>query len=140
MDKQQALAEFWNSFGLPAYDENTVPPNAPIPRITYNVVTDSLGYVVSAHGSLWYRSSSWKDISLKANEIEKRLGEHGGEVIELQNGKIWINKGWPFAQRMNDTDDSIRRIYLNIQIEYLTTYQKGECNGKKVHSHSQKYF
>lgn len=122
MDKAQAIDNFWNSFGLPAYDENTVPQNAEIPRITYNIVSDSLGSPVSMTASVWYRSSSWKDISLKTKEIEKRLGEHGGEVITLDEGKMWIVKGTPFAQRMSDPDNSIRRIYLNIQVEFLTPY------------------
>lgn len=122
MDKVQALNDFWNSFGLPAYDENTVPPDAPMPRITYNVVTDNLEHIVSLYASIWYRSSSWKEITLKAAEIEKRLGEHGGVVIALDEGRMWIDRGQPFAQRMDDTDDSIRRIYMNIQVEYLTAY------------------
>lgn len=122
MDKAQAIDQFWNSFNLPAYDENTVPQNAELPRITYNVVTDSLENVVNLHASLWYRDSSWKNITHKAEEVEKRLGEHGGELIDLDEGKVWIVKGTPFAQRMLDPDNSIRRIYLNIQVEFLTPY------------------
>lgn len=122
MDKAQAIDAFWNSFGLPAYDENTVPQNATLPRITYNVATGSLEDVISLTGSLWYRSSSWQDISLKAKEIEKRLGIHGGEVIDLDDGKLWLVKGNPFSQRMPDPDNSIRRIYINIQAEFLTAY------------------
>lgn len=122
VDKAQAIDQFWNSFGLPAYDENTVPQNAIMPRITYNVMTGSLGDVISMSASLWYKSSSWKDISLKAEEIEKRLGLHGGELIDLEDGKLWIVKGVPFLQRMSDPDDSIRRIYINVQAEFLTPY------------------
>lgn len=122
MDKAQAIDQFWNSFNLPAYDENTVPQNAELPRITYNVVTDSLENVVNLHASLWYRDSSWKNITHKAEEVEKRLGEHGGELIDLDEGKVWIVKGTPFAQRMLDPDNSIRRIYFNIQVEFLTPY------------------
>lgn len=122
MDKAQAIDAFWNSFGLPAYDENTVPQNATLPRITYNVATGSLEDVISLTGSLWYRSSSWRDISLKAKEIERRLGLHGGEVIDLDDGKLWLVKGSPFSQRMPDPDNSIRRIYINIQAEFLTAY------------------
>ncbi len=122
MDKAQAISGFWNSFGLPAYDENTVPQDAVLPRITYSIATDSLENVVNLSASIWYRTTSWKDITEKANEIERRLGEYGGQVIDLSNGKVWIMKGTPFAQRMNDPDDSIRRIVINIQVEYLTAY------------------
>lgn len=122
MDKAQAINYFWNSFNLPAYDESTVPQDAPMPRITYDVVTGSLEDILSMSASLWYKSNSWKDISLKATEIEKRLGLHGGEIIDLDDGKLWIVKGRPFSQRMTDPDDSIRRIYINVQAEFLTPY------------------
>lgn len=122
MDKAQAIDQFWNSFGLPAYDESTVPQNAAMPRITYSVATDSLENIVNLSASIWYRTTTWKDITLKTNEIERRLGEYGGQLIDLSNGKVWIMKGAPFAQRMNDPDDSIRRIVINIQVEYLTAY------------------
>lgn len=122
MDKAQAIDYFWNSFGIPAYDENTVPQNAPMPRITYSVATGSLEDVINLNASLWYRSSSWKEISLKAKEIEMRLGLHGGEILDLDDGKLWLVKGVPFYQRMNNPDDSIRRIYINVQAEFLAPY------------------
>lgn len=123
MNKSQAIHKFWNSFEWPAYDENTVPKDAPIPRITYNVTTDSFENVVNLYGSLWDRNASWERIVLKSMEIEKYLGEHGGEVIDLDIGKLWLVKGTPFAQRMGDPDDSaIRRIYINVQAEFLTPY------------------
>ena len=37
MDKYQAINEFWNRFGVMAYDENTVPDDAELPYITYGV-------------------------------------------------------------------------------------------------------
>jgi hypothetical protein len=122
MDKAQAIDYFWNSFGLMAFDENTVPKWAQMPYITYNISTDRLDNVVSMSASLWYRTTSWKDITNKANEIEKYLGEHGGIVLKLNEGRMWINKGTPFIQRINDPDDSIRRIRLNIQTEFLTAF------------------
>ena len=131
MDKSQAINYFWKSFGWPAYDENTVPDyiyddqgnkiKVEPPYITYNVAMDSLENVVSLYASLWDHSNSWKNISMKAKEIEERLG-NGGQVIRLDKGALWICKGAPFAQRMSDVDDSIRRIYLNIQVEFLTAY------------------
>lgn len=122
MDKAQAIDYFWNGFGLPAYDESTVPGNAGMPRITYNVATGDLFDTVSLYASIWYRSTSWWAITQKAKEIERRLGEYGGEVISLDEGKLWIVKGSPFMQRMSDPDDSIRRIYINVIAEFLTAY------------------
>ena len=42
MDKSQALNTFWNSFGIPAYDEYTVPDGTSIPYITYDTATDAV--------------------------------------------------------------------------------------------------
>ena len=120
MDKAQALYQFWSNF-LPAYDENNVPDDAELPYITYMTATDSLGYVVQLNGSIWYRSTRWDEITKKADEIAEYIG-YGGKVVKLDDGYMWLTKGTPFAQRMRDEDDSIRRIYINIQAEYLTAY------------------
>lgn len=123
MDKAQAIQELWSSFGIPAYDENTVPQDAKMPYITYNIATDSIGNVVNLSASVWYRSYSWKEISEKCDEIAKYLGEYGFAKIKLDDGYVWFTKGSPFAQRMADqTDDMIRRMYINVQAEFLTAY------------------
>lgn len=121
MDKAQALNLFWSSFGLPAYDETTVPDDAEMPRITYNVATDSLNNVLPLSASLWYRSKSWEDITKKSEEIAEAITGHGYISYPIDGGYLWIVKGTPFAQRMrDDNDDMIRRIYINITAEFLT--------------------
>lgn len=119
MTKEQVIQFFWSSFGLPAYDENTVPETATMPYITYESKTDSLGNVVSLSASLWWRSKSWKDISEKADEINNYLSL-GGKMIGIKNGSVWIQRGSPFSQRVPDPDDSIRRININIQVEFIS--------------------
>ena len=118
MDKIQALNNFWNGFGLTAYDESTVPDDTPLPYITYSVAEDELGYTVSVTASIWYRSKRWDEITSKLEQISERIGR-GGVMIRFDGGAMWLKKGSPFAQRMRDEDDSIRRIFMNIEIEYL---------------------
>lgn len=123
MDKGQKLHEFWNSFEIPAYDENSVPDDVKYPYITYSVVDDSLGNVVNLTGSLWYRSSSWAGVESKKNEVAKRVGEFGFLSLPIDNGYIYLVKGTPFAQRMVDpSDELVKRMYLNLQAEFLTAY------------------
>lgn len=120
MDKAQGIHSFWSSYGLDAYDMYTVPTGSSMPYITYEVSLDRLDGVLNLSASLWYHSTSWSDVSKKADEILESLS-NGGRVIKLDQGYLWVTPGTPFAQRMDDpTDDSIRRIILNIQAEFLT--------------------
>lgn len=119
MDKVQALDKFWNGFALPAYDESSVPDQAQFPYITYSVSMDSLGNVVNLHANLWYRSTSWRESTLKVEEISKDIS-YGFKTIPFDGGYIYITRGAPFAQRMDDPDDNlIKRYYINVQAEFL---------------------
>lgn len=123
MNKAQAIHKFWSGFGLPAYDENSVPDNAVMPYITYGVSTGALDDTIMLTGSLWYRSASWQGVSLKADEIARAVGKNGYKISVLDNGYLWITQGSPFAQRMSDqSDNMIRRIYLVLNAEFLTPY------------------
>lgn len=123
MDKAEALHSFWSSFGMKAYDEQTVPDGAVVPYITYNVATDSLDNVVPLTGSLWYRGTGWEDVTKKADEIARRIGEYGHVTVKIDGGYLYITKGSPFAQRVVDANDELsRRIYINIVAEFLTAY------------------
>ena len=122
MDKTQALDKFWNSFELPAYDQSTIPIDAKLPYITYEAATDSFENALPLTASLWYRTNSWEKISQKAEEISKYIYEHNPVTQKIKGGRMYITKGTPFAQRMDDEDDSIRRIVLNITVEFLTAY------------------
>jgi hypothetical protein len=123
MTKAAAMYQFWRSFGLPTYEENSVPTgdNAPaLPYLTYQFATDDFGKEVALTGSLWYRSTSWTQANEKAEEISKAIGR-GGKMLPCDGGAIWIKKGTPFAQNMSDeSDDKIKRKYLNLVVEYFT--------------------
>lgn len=122
MDKAQAIHAFWSSFELTAYDENTVPDNAQMPYITYNVAIGRMDNVLLLTGSLWYNSLSWAEISKKADEIAEAVGGTGYCIQTVDGGYLWITQGTPFAQRVADEDDAIRRILINLNAEFLTAY------------------
>jgi hypothetical protein len=126
MDKEQALNSFWNSFDIPAYDNHTVPTDeemrnmgiTPFPRITYDVTVNEFGTPTSLYGSIWAKDTGWGNITNIAHKIDSRLSE-GGQMVSYDGGVLWIKKGNPFQQRMGDPDDTIRRIIINIEVEYL---------------------
>ena len=120
MTKAAAIYQFWNSFGLTAYEENTVPDDAVFPYITYQLVTDSFDREIPLTASIWYRSESWSGINAKADEISQKVSR-GGKIIPCDGGAIWLKRGQPFAQSMGDeSDDLIKRKYLNITAEFMT--------------------
>lgn len=118
MNKEQALNSFWNSFNIPAYDEGSVPDDAVLPYITYSVGIDRFDRPVSLSAQLWYKSTSWEEITLKSEEIAQRILD-GGEMVGYDNGAIWITTGTPFAQRINIQNDTVKRIAINIEAEFI---------------------
>lgn len=119
MNKIQTLHSFWSGFGLPAYDESSVPDGAQLPYITYEVSSDNFGNSLSQSASLWYRSSSWAEITAKEQQIADYI-TRGGRMIAFDGGSLWLQKSNPWAQRMAEpSDDTIRRIVLSVNVEFL---------------------
>mgnify|MGYP003296498577 CR=1 FL=1 len=123
MTKAAAIHNFWSSFGLVAYEENCVPSGAAAPDypyLTYNVASDAIGSPVSLHASLWYRGDSWVACNAMGEAISEEIGR-GGKMLPCDGGSVWILRGEPFAQSMNDpNDDKIKRKYINITAEFMT--------------------
>lgn len=122
MDSQQALNSWWNSFQWRAFEENTVPDDALSTYghyLTYTAGTSEFERPMMLSASLWERSTSWTGTVNKASEIEAAIGL-GGTVIPFDGGMIWIKRGSPFSQRMSDEDDTVRRVYMNVEVEYFT--------------------
>lgn len=125
MTKMQALHNFWSSFGLKAYDENSVPAEMQLPYLTYEVADDSFDHTMYVTASLWYRARGWLDIDAKAEQIAEYISP-GGKIVEYDKGAFWIRKAHPWSQRLSwvqqvsDTSyDTIRRIVLNVMIEFI---------------------
>lgn len=123
MDKEQAIQDFWSGFGIPAYDENTVPDGAQMPYITYSVSTGSLDDTLMLSASVWYHSTSWQGVTQKVHEIAEYIGQGGHRIKAIEGGYLFITQGTPFSQRMSDpSDDMVRRIYINVNAEFFTAY------------------
>lgn len=134
MNKQQAYKAFWGSFGVLAFEENSVPDDTVIqelvnsgaaqskyPYITYQVIASDLGDAVYPTASIYDRSSSWERADTLSNVISARI--QAMNTIKLDNGRMFITKGSPFAQHMEETDgqDSIiKRVILNLAVEFFT--------------------
>ncbi len=122
------LETFWNSFGLPAIDENSAydtqvleEQNIGYPRITYEVAESNLGEPQQLTASIWYRNTSWQAAETKAKQISAFIG-YGGKTFPVDGGymRIMLPRDTTIFRRMSDPDDSLRRIVINISVDYLT--------------------
>lgn len=121
MTKAAALYKFFSSFGISAYVSTSVPDDAEFPRLTYELVTSAFdGGEVSCTVNLWYKSDTEIEPNAKAQEIADKIGI-GGKVIPCEDGYIWIKRGSPWCQSIADDNDLIKRRYINVTLEYLTT-------------------
>lgn len=120
MNKAQALNQFWqDASGLVAHDETRVPEDAVLPYMTYETAVSDFDNEIPLTASLWYRSESWKTITEKEMAIADYIGR-GGRMVAYEGGAFWIKKANPWAQRMTEpSDDMIRRIVLNVSIEFI---------------------
>ena len=121
MDKWQSQQEFWGSFSVPAYDELTTLEDEPTyMHITYQAVAGVMDQTAVVSASIWDYSMSWDAISQKAEEILHALS--GGRIIKVDGGYAWFRlpEGTPFAQRMDSGAENSKRIYLSVEVEFLT--------------------
>lgn len=122
MDKWQAQHDFWSSFGVPAYEEHSVPDSErnTFPRITYESATGPFESLVSITASIWTRSTSWTTADVLANQIEQYIKHMGCPEIEGGRYRVYIGDT-TFAQKLDDPDDDqIKRILLNVTFEFMS--------------------
>jgi len=121
MDRQEAIHQFWNQFA-DAYDQNTVPDEADLVKgyITYQKVIGEFEDPVFPEAIIWTRSKSWRTADAILNNIADFLGE-GGQILKIDEGRLWVVKGSPFAQEHTENeDDNIKAYRLNVSMEFMT--------------------
>lgn len=123
--KAAALYSFFSSFGLDAYEENSVYAleSAPaFPYLTYEMNTGAFGdYDIPLTFSLWYRSTSWAAANAKVEEISASIGRDGYQA-EIDGGFMRIMRNdEDFSQNKGDpSDDMIKRKVCSITVRFYT--------------------
>lgn len=122
MNKEAAIYDFMSSFYIPAYPSAAVPDNAAMPYITYTLVIGDFDNPVSMSANVWYRTESEAAINAKVREISKALS-NGGRKLYYDDDEctraVWLTKGTPWAQAVDDEDNTVKRRYLNIELKYM---------------------
>lgn len=112
----RVLYEFFSGFDIPAYVQDTIPDNAQMPYITYELMEpEPLSYSLM-HANVWYKDTSYNAVSAKCDEIKAAIGR--GMTIPTGNGFIALfrDNGTPFAQIMSDPNPETKRIVLTFRI------------------------
>lgn len=110
-----ALYTFFSGFGIPAYAEDSVPDDAVLPYITYQIAVPEWRGKTSIYARVWYRSTSFAAISAKVGEIDAAIGE--AFCIPVSGGAVYLYKETPFAQFMPQIGDlMLKCMYLNMSI------------------------
>ena len=116
-EAMKAFYDFWSSFDIPAYPEDGVPDDAVLPYITYNVIIPHWASSAVVNARVWYRSTSYAEVTAKAQAISERIGE--GVAI---GGGVYLFKEDNFLQFQpyDASEDTIKVAYLSMIAHVLS--------------------
>ena len=117
-DVLKILNDFWSSFDIPAWAENSVPDNAELPYITYFIEKPDWASQASVYARVWYRDTSFASIAEKVGEISARIGE-GISLPSEDKGCIILYKDTNFVQFIEDETSA----GINVKVAYLSLIQ-----------------
>ncbi len=126
MKKWEALYDFYSSFGIDAFEENSVPTGRDKPNYPYVVYeVQQGGFDPDNDTALSFtivdKNDSFVPIYELADAIAATIGD--GKIYELDNGYLKIRTGTPWAQNQRDNaDNTIRRLYSIIMVTYYTSH------------------
>lgn len=110
----KALNDFFSSFGIPAYAEDTVPDNAELPYITYPLREPEWNTKATFYANVRYRNqTSNLDSLTKADEIIRAIAD--GIRLPIEGGYVVLWPETPAVQTMPPESD-IRAAYINLAI------------------------
>ena len=116
-DTAAALYQFFSSFGIPAFVENTVPDELPgvvekvePPYITYELREPEPGSKCSLVARVWYMDTSFDAIARKVDQIKDALRE--GVSIPTSDGAIWLWMDTNFCQFQPPSEPKEKIAYL----------------------------
>ena len=107
-----ALKAFFSGFGLPAYQNGTVPDDVELPYISYSNAEPEWNQKASLYAQVWDRTKSNEGIMRKADQITAAIGE--SRRIPLEGGYLVIWPETPLIQIQADGD--YRYAYINLSI------------------------
>lgn len=108
----QALYGFWSSFGIPAYTAQTVPDDAVLPYITYNLPETEPLDPATHYAQVFYRTTEHAALLAMVDRIKAAIGT--GRRLECDGGLVVLRPSTPYVQTQG-TDEN-KYAYINLQI------------------------
>ena len=106
------LKAFFQGFGIPAYQEGSVPDDVSPPYITFNVSQPEWNQKASMYARVWDRSTSNAFIIDVADQITAAIGE--SIKFPFAGGYLII---WPETPLIQITvDGDYRYAYINLSV------------------------
>lgn len=117
-----ALAAWLGGFGMPAHSAQAVPDDAELPYITFTPVFGAWGDGEQAVTvEVWRRTESEAEANADAESVGRALGL-GGVMLPCDDGGLWVKRGSPFWQAVDSGEPGVKRRYINLSIENITTF------------------
>lgn len=121
MNKYEALHRFYSSFGIKAYEENSVPDDIKaddMPYLTYDVLTSPFDVQNTALScQIFFKSTTLTKINALTEKIYSALD--GGAKLQCDTGYIILYPGTPFAQNVTTGDKTVKAKYINISADFI---------------------
>ena len=117
----RALNAFFNSFGIPGYLEDNIPPGAELPYLTYKpTIPGGWNESTSFHARLWYSSKGGRAPILQIEDTISAVLPRGGLTIQCEGGAILLDKDdKDWAQPLNNTPEGYLCEYLIFELTRL---------------------
>lgn len=114
----RALNTFFNSFGIPGYLEDNIPPAASLPYLTYKpIIPGGWNETESFHARLWYPSKGGRAPILQTEDTISAAIPRGGLKIECEGGAILLDKDdKDWAQPLNNTPEGYLCEFLIFEL------------------------
>lgn len=107
-----ALKSYLSSFNIPAYQQDSIPDDVPLPYITYPLKEPEWNQKTSFYFIVWYRSTGYGELLTKVDEILADIGE--GKKINLENGYLVLYPEPTLVQEYNDEDNKAKGMYVSM--------------------------
>lgn len=117
----RALNTFFNGFGIPGYLEDSIPPAASLPYLTYKpTIPGGWNETASFNARLWYPSKGGRAPILKIEDTISAALPRGGLTIQCEGGAILLDKDdKDWAQPLNNTPEGYLCEYLIFELTRL---------------------